>query len=391
MLRLRFFGLFLAINLNLNLLYATNIDSFPEVFLDSVHIRVNNHWDISLSPISNVPLFNPIDGFLLQTGFTSRFNYDKPVEFSLKPRYAIQRKALYAVAELSAFIYKDNFKSTQLLFSGGNFLTQVNQPFIKNEQIISIINVLDGVNSLLFIEKKFFKIQIVQSLHSKLKLSVASEFTDRNYIENYSFQRLNFSPNEPYEPFNSKDKAFINSFSLSYLPFFTITYKKGLAGFMKSESNFDYLEWALSQSFNVKKWGRIDVNFISGKFLQQEFLHFNDYYHFPTGKTLKTSHPVISTFRFLPYYEFSTNNYYHRMHVQAQMNNFLLSKLTILKKSNILENLFINIAVTDKLKPFLEMGYALDNIFKIFRLEIVAGRLEGKWLGPRIILGPTSL
>jgi hypothetical protein len=79
------------------------------------------------------------------------------------------------------------------------------------------------------------------------------------------------------------------------------------------------------------------------------------------------------------------------MHVQAQMNNFLLSKLTILKKSNILENLFINIAVTDKLKPFLEMGYALDNIFKIFRLEIVTGRLEGKWLGPRIILGPTSL
>jgi len=347
--------------------------------------------DISLSPISNVPLFNPIDGFLLQTGFTTRFNYNKPVEFSLKPRYAIQRKALYAVAELSAFIYKDNFKSTQLLFSGGNFLTQVNQPFIKNEQIISIINVLDGVNSLLFIEKKFFKIQIVQSLHSKLKLSVASEFTDRNYIENYSFQRLNFNPNEPYEPFNSKDKAFINSFSLSYLPFFTITYKKGLAGFMKSESNFDYLEWALSQSFNVKKWGRIDVNFISGKFLQQEFLHFNDYYHFPTGKTLKTSHPVISTFRFLPYYEFSTNNYYYRMHVQARMNNFLLSKLTILKKSNILENLFINIAVTDKLKPFLEMGYALDNIFKIFRLEIVAGRLEGKWLGPRIILGPTSL
>ena len=399
MLRLRFFGLFLAINLNLNLLYAANfipfysvnIDSFPSVLLDSFHLYRNELLDISLSPISNVPLFNPIDGFLLQPGFTTRFNYDKPVEFSLKPRYAIQRKALYAVAELSAFIYKDNFKSTQLLFSGGNFLTQVNQPFIKNEQIISIINVLDGVNSLLFIEKKFFKIQIVQSLHSKLKVTVASEFADRNYIENYSFQRLNFSPNEPYEPFNLKDKAFINSFSLSYLPFFTITYKKGLAGFMKSESNFDYLEWALSQSFNVKKLGRIDVNFISGKFLQQEFLHFNDYYHFPTGKTLKTSHPVISTFRFLPYYEFSTNNYFHRMHVQAQMNNFLLSKLTILKKSNILENLFINIAVTDKLKPFLEMGYALDNIFKIFRLEIVAGRLEGKWLGPRIILGPTSL
>ena len=89
MLRLRFFGLFLAINLNLNLLYAANfipfysvnIDSFPSVLLDSFHLYRNELLDISLSPISNVTLFNPIDGFLLQTGFTSRFNYDKPVEF----------------------------------------------------------------------------------------------------------------------------------------------------------------------------------------------------------------------------------------------------------------------------------------------------------------------
>jgi hypothetical protein len=37
------------------------------------------------------------------------------------------------------------------------------------------------------------------------------------------------------------------------------------------------------------------------------------------------------------------------------------------------------------------MGYAVDNILKNFRLEIVTGILDGKWLGPRIILGPTSL
>ncbi len=79
------------------------------------------------------------------------------------------------------------------------------------------------------------------------------------------------------------------------------------------------------------------------------------------------------------------------MHMQTQTSDFLLSKCSILKKSNILENLFINLAITDKLQPFLEMGYALDNILKNFRLEIVSGRYDGKWLGPRIILGPTSL
>jgi hypothetical protein len=397
MLRLRLVGFICAINLNF--LFAENaipfsptkFDSFPEVFLDSLHLHFKDDWVISLSPLSNVPLFNPIDGFLIQTGFTTRFNDNKPVEFSLKPRYAIQRKSFYALADLSAFVYKDDFNSTQLFFSGGNFLQQVNQPFLKNEQIISIINVLDGINPLLFIEKKFFKIQITQTLHSKFKLSLASEFADRTYLDNHSFQRWNFSPNEPFEPFKLKDKAFINTFSISYFPFLTVTYKKGISGFLKSESNFDYLELALSQSFKIEDFGRIDLNVTSGKFFEPKFIHFNDFYHFPTGRTMKSSHPVVSTFRLLPYYEYSTDNYFHRIHVQVQMSNFLFSRLTLLKKSNIPENLFINLAVTDSLQPFIEMGYAVDNIFKIFRLEIVTGLLDGKWLGPRVILGPTSL
>jgi|GEM_PF-1240803 len=399
MLRLRLVAFIFAINLNLHFLFAgnvipfptTTIDSFPSLFLDSFHLHFKDHWDISLSPLSNVPLFNPIDGFLLQTGFTTRFNNDKPVEFSLIPRYAIQRKSFYAMADLSAFIYKDDINSTQLFFSGGNFLHQVNQPFLKNEQIISIINILDGINPLLFTEKKFLKIQLTQTLHYKFKLSLASEFADRAYLDNHSFQRWNFSPNEPYVSFNLKDKAFINTFSISYFPFLIVTYKKGISGFLKSESNFDYLEWALSQSFKIKDFGRIDLNLTSGKFFEPKFIHFNDFYHFPTGRTLKTNHPIISTFRLLPYYNFSTNNYFHRIHVQAHMSKFLLSRLTLLKKSNIPENLFINLAVTDSLQPFIEMGYAVDNILKNFRLEIVSGLLDGKWVGPRIILGPSSL
>jgi len=399
MLGLRLLGFIFAINLNLSFLFAgnvipfstTTIDSFPSLFLDSLNLHFKDHYVISLSPLFNVPLFNPIDGLLIQTGFTSQFNGNKPIEFSLNPRYAIQRKSFYVAADFSAFVHKDDFSSTQLLFSGGNFLTQVNQPFIKNEQIISVINVFEGSNPLLFIEKKFLKVHIKQTLFSNIIFQASSEFADRTYLENYTFQRWKFKRNEPLESFNLNDKALIHTLSLSYSPILSINYKKGIPGFLKSESNFDYLELSFSRSFNLKKIGRIDFNFTSGKFLKQEFIHFNDFYHFPTGRTLKSSHPIVSTFRLLPYYEFSTNNYFHRMHLQTQTGDFLLSKWSILKKSNILENLFINLAITDKLQPFLEMGYALDNILKNFRLEIVSGRYDGKWLGPRIILGPTSL
>lgn len=400
MLRLRLFGFICAIILNLNLLLAKNsiflpitkLDSFPALFLDSFNLNIKDNWVISLSPLSNIPLFNPIDGFLVQTGFTTRFFNGNLVEFSIKPRYALHRKSFYAVADFSAFVHKDDSKSTQLLLSGGSFLQQVNQPFIKNEQIISVLNILDGINPLLFIEKKFFKVQLIQNLQSNLKFSLVSEFADRTYLENHTFLRWSFKRNAPLlELFKLKDKTLINTLSISYSPFLSISYKKGIPGFLNSESNFDYLEFAFSQSFKLKRFGRIDFNITSGKFLNQEFIHFNDFYHFPTGRTLKSSHPVVSSFRLLEYYNFSTNNYFHRFHFQAQMNNFLLGRLNFIKKYNIPENIFFNLAITDRLKPFLEIGYAVDNIFKVFRFEIVSGILDGKWVGPRIILGPTSL
>ena len=90
MLILRLFGLFLAINLNLNLLYAanvtpfyhTNIDSFPEVFLDSVHIRVNNHWDISILLPENVSTSIVEKRLKLATRKNER--NEKKIQFSLQ-------------------------------------------------------------------------------------------------------------------------------------------------------------------------------------------------------------------------------------------------------------------------------------------------------------------
>lgn len=398
MLRSRLFGFLFAIHLNLNFMYANNtsivsfvvIDSFPSVLLDSVHIRLGDYVDVSLSPFSSTLLFNPVDGVLLHSGLKAKFNGKKPVSFHFEPRYSFQRKVLYAVGEIAAFVVNDGLNSTQFIFSAGNFLTQVNQPFIKNEQIISLLNLVNGINPLLFVKKEHLKVAIKQTFSTDVVLQVSSTFADRTYLENHHFQRLDFRRNEPLGPFKLRDKSFVNSFSLVFNSLLNITYKKGITGFLKSESDFDYLELAFSQSFKVKDVGKIDVNVVSGKFIHQGFVHFNDFYHFPTGRTLKNSHPIVSTFRLLPYYEFSTKNYFHRIHFQYQMSNFLLSQLSLLKRSNILENIFINIAYTDRLQPFLEFGYAVDNILRNVRLEIVSGRFDGKWLGPRIILGPTS-
>lgn len=367
------------------------IDSFPKIILDTFYLKSNLKYDVYLAPLSEIPLFNPIDGFLIQTNIGARINLNNPVSLSFRPRYAFHRKCFYGDLDFLIFLHKRKNSSTLLKMSGGNFLNQVNEPFRKNEQIISILNVLEGFNPLLFMERKYLKFQIKQSFFDYFSLLATLEFADRTYLNSYQFKNFRFSPNIPLEGYNLNDKAFIQTFEFSYTPLFTIAYKKGVKGFMGSESDFDFIQLELSHAIKFNKKGRLDLSFISGRFLSQKFIHFNDYYHFPTGRTLKSSNPLSSSFRLLAYYSFSTKNYFHRFHFQIQSSDFLLSRFPLLKRGKILENLFVNVAITDQLNPFIEVGYSLDHILKICRLEIVAGRFDGKWLGPRIILGTFGL
>lgn len=384
---------------NVNFLFAevtkfgffNQIDSFPEIFLDSIYFKSNSRFNLYINPLSDIPLFNPIDGYLVQTKIGARLNIRKPISFSFTPRYSFQRKLFYAEAEISGYLHKSDKNSTFLKLSGGNFLNQVNEHYKKNEQIISILNVLEGINPLLFIEKKFWKLQIKQTFFTHFSLLATTEFADRTYLNSYEFKDFRFTPNIPLGGYNLNDKSFIQTFEFSYIPFFTVAYKKGIKGFLGSESDFDFIQLELSHALKFNKKGRLDLTFISGRFLSQKFIHFNDYYHFPTGRTLKSSNPLSSSFRLLAYYSFSTKNYFHRFHFQIQKGDFLLSRFPLLKRGKILENLFVNMAVTDQLNSFIEVGYALDHILKICRLEIVAGRFDGKWLGPRIILGTFGL
>jgi hypothetical protein len=366
-------------------------DSFPEIILDSIYLKSNLKYDIYLAPLSEIPLFNPIDGFLIQTNIGASIKLNNPVALSFRPRYAFHRKYFYGDADFSFFLYKKEKSSTLFIMSGGNFLNQVNEPFRKNEQTISILNVLKENNPLLFIERKFLKLHVKQYFLKNISLTLSSEFAHRSYLNNYPFKYFNFLPNKPIGNYDLRDKSFLHTLQFSYSPLFTISYKKGVKGFLKSESDFDFVQLEISHAIKLNKMARVDFSLLSGRFLTQNFIHFNDFYHFPTGRTLKSSHPIISTFRLLDYYNFSTNNYFHRIHFQAQAQNLLLSRLPFLKKGKNLENIFVNVAITDRLKPFFEVGYALDHVFKKFRLEIVTGRLDGKWLGPRIILGPVSL
>jgi len=52
----------------------------------------------------------------------------------------------------------------------------------------------------------------------------------------------------------------------------------------------------------------------------------------------------------------------------------------MLRFSGVQENVFLNYLKTENSPHYVELGYSLDNLFRIFRVEIGAGFENGRYL-----------
>ena len=82
---------------------------------------------------------------------------------------------------------------------------------------------------------------------------------------------------------------------------------------------------------------------------------------------------VASNYRFLDYYQYSTQSEYFSGIVHYQFRKFLLTQLPMLRFTGLRENIFFNYLKTANSPHYWEVGYSLDNLFRIFRLEMGAG------------------
>jgi hypothetical protein len=58
----------------------------------------------------------------------------------------------------------------------------------------------------------------------------------------------------------------------------------------------------------------------------------------------------------------------------------LVSNITYVRLAGIRENIFVNYLATPTSGNYTEVGYSIDNILRIFRLEAAAAFREGKFV-----------
>src|SRR5690606_24321652 len=130
--------------------------------------------------------------------------------------------------------------------------------------------------------------------------------------------------------------------------------------------DFDQAELGFTHHLNFGVSGRLDFKMQGETLLNREQVYFMDYKHFGGNRTLFSNMGAASNYRFLEYYQFSSTCRYFSGIFHYQFRKFLATQLPMLRFSGVRENVFLNYLTTEHSPHYVELGYSLDNLFRIF-------------------------
>jgi hypothetical protein len=135
----------------------------------------------------------------------------------------------------------------------------------------------------------------------------------------------------------------------------------------------------MKHKFDVGVRGTVDFAFRGGMFLNNDKMYFMDYKHFLGNRTPFATSDPVGSFRLLDYYQYSTSDKYFSANAHYHFRKFLVTAFPLVRLTGIRENVFVNYLATPTSRNYTELGYSIDGILRIFRLEAVAAFQNGKY------------
>ncbi|HEX5167669.1 MAG TPA: DUF5686 family protein, partial [Cyclobacteriaceae bacterium] len=361
--------------------------------------------------------FNTVDGFYLvyKLSYGVVFQDTNKTRLTITPtfRYAFNRESFsgHLLTELRS-------KKYQFKLDGGRYVQQYN----PDNPIWPIVNTF----TTLFLEKNLMKIyerDFVDLYYRRNLNPFVSVYTSwswmkrRELFNNSDFKLINNNDIEDYTPnrpvnLESPDTGFpehdaftgvvgittspwlkfrirngrkeeVNTSS----PTFMLEYKKGFNDLLNSDVKFGQLELGVKYGFNVGVRGKLDLAVRGGTFLNSDKMYFMDYKHFLGNLTPFSTSDPVGSFRLLDYYLHSTSDKYFSGNIHYQFRKFLVTSFPVVRLTGIRENVFLNYLATPTSKNYTELGYSIDGIFRIFRLELAAAFQDGQYLDYGVRIG----
>src|SRR5580658_6094743 len=361
--------------------------------------------------------YNTVEGFNMKLGGSlSRAlpNGKGTLTFSPHIRYGFHNTHLNPWADLTwrrrTFEREgdEEFSSRQSWsLSGGKRVSQFNPDDPISEPINALYTLWWRRNYMKIYENYFAQLSSTTRLDNGMRLSVKGWYEDRIPIANttdYSFVTIrgrSFTPNYPVEQLDTpfpRHQAALTSIDLQYqpgqrfiefperkvaigskYPTLELQYEKGWNGVLGSDVNFDKWRFSVWDQVNLKLRGLLHYRFSVGGFLNTRSVYIQDYQHFNGNQTLFASE-YLNSFQLAPYYANSTTAaFYATGHLEHHFNGFLTNKIPVFRRWN--WNLVggTNAFYVNPINNYVEAFGGLENIFKLFRVDLVGSWLNGHY------------
>ena len=365
--------------------------------------------------------FNTVEGFNLDFSGTLKWKNDTTLGLRFTPnvRYGFSSGKLYGKL-LTEFGFGKYPHRSSFKITGGSYINQFN-PEAINPLINSLWTLLFSRNYMKLYDQEFLHIEFIKRLGYKYGFTLQVGYANRHELfntTNFSFFRPGENWYAPNAPINTEvvtagfdgGKALtseVNFFARPWVKFrkynghkyaitegtpqFRLTWRSGWNDVLGSSVDFQNLEVGFKGEFSLGVRATIDFDAEAGTFLNNNNMLFMDFKHFNGGLTELAPVNLTGKYRLLDYYLYSTQQSYVSIFSHIRFRKFLLTQIGLVRISGIKENLFINYLKTDHSPHYTEIGYTIDQIFRLFRLEFVQSfnGLEPYQFGIRI--GVSSL
>lgn len=371
------------------------------------------------SPLENVN-FNTVEGynFFYKMKFTKSFENKNWLEITPNIRYAFSRsKASGTLQSTYRFGKTGNKKSIQA--TAGKYVSQLN----TSNPIPPIINTFSSLlyeaNYMKLYEKEFVALQFNRKISNKYRYVIKAEYANRLQLNNATNRSWSDKPNREYSsntPNNveigntafSENQAFTTELQFSFKPwlkYYIQNKKKRIINGSSPEINAKYrnalsvgdahisyhhLEFDIKHAIDIGIRGTLNFYIGAGTFLSKDEMTFLDYKHFLGNRTPIQITEVATSYSLLPYYKLSTDASYFNLLTHYQFRKLFLSRFKFIQKRGIKESVFVNYLGTKSSNNYTELGYGIENIFRVFRIEGVVSFQDTEYLDWGIRVGITS-
>ena len=330
-------------------------------------------------------------------------------------RYAFAREKLTGKLRVD---YRN--RDARVTLEGGRYVEQFNSDVPIHPFVNTFTTLFLGDNLMKLYERDFVDLNYRQRMNEKYtvrtnwswarryELQKRSDFTffnsnkdeyTSNVPVNLELNNASFQPNtaftgsvgfeaRPWQKYKIRNGRKMRVDDSS--PLFTLDYRKGFDNALSSEVKFDLLEVGFKHGMKLGIRGKLDVALKAGKYLTADKLYFMDYKHFLGNRTPFVTTDPVGSYRLMDYYLNSTRDQYFTANVHYHFRKFLFTRIPKVRMFGVSENIFVNYLATPFAKNYTEVGYGLDGILRIFRLEAAVGFQNGQYLNTGFRIGIAS-